>query len=147
MTNELGAFDDGIILYDLLLATLVLQMNVALENNISAKPEITLNNLHAGNRLHRQDIQRNHPALATQLLNRIFRPAAGCRAKIDDCHAGFENAILLLDFDQLVNSTRTVAFLLCTTHILIIEMLIQPALAAFGSCHDARYFQSTDERR
>jgi hypothetical protein len=44
--------------------------------------------------------------------------------------------ILLLDFDQLVNGTRTVAFLLSTPYVLIIEMLIQPALAAFGSCHD-----------
>ena len=82
--------------------------------NDSILAEIAFDDFHAGNALHRQDIQGYHPTAIAQALPHHLRPAAGRRAEINHDHAGLEQAIAFKQFFQFEYRPRTPALALCT---------------------------------
>src|SRR5690606_41907112 len=62
-------------------------------------------------------------------------PASGGGAQVDHRHAGTQQAVLLLDFQQLVAGAGAVAVILGLLHIGIAKMFLQPTLAGLCSCH------------
>jgi hypothetical protein len=88
-----------------------------------------------GNAVHLQDIGGDQTPFVADHSTGDLRPAAWCGAEIDHGHARAQDAILLLDFQQLVAGARTIAVLLRHLHVGIIEMFFQPTLAGLGTCH------------
>ena len=70
----------------------------------------------AGDRRHVQEVDRHHPALARRprrtRSRRHLAPAAGRGAEIDDALAALEEAVLVVDLDQLEGGARAVALAL-----------------------------------
>jgi hypothetical protein len=95
--------------------------------------EIPLNEFHADDRIHRQNIQRNEATLAVQYFRRELAPAARSRAQIDDGHARADEAIGALNLFQLEDSARAIALLARTLHINVALVFLQPTMARFGT--------------
>src|SRR5688500_6583602 len=97
--------------------------------------EVAADELDAADALHRQDVQRDHPALVAESLARDLRPAAGSRAEVHHHHARLEQAVALDQLLQLEHRARTPAFGLCTLDVGIAEVFPQPAGARFAARH------------
>ena len=63
---------------------------------------------------------------ASDALCGDLAPAAGRGAEIDDAAAMLEQAIFVVDLDQLEGGARTKAFLLGARHIRIGELAFEP---------------------
>ena len=96
---------------------------------------IPLQHRHTGERVHRQDIQRDHLSLVTDDIRGQLRPAAGGGPEIDHHHPLLQQMVLFVDLQQLEAGTRAITQLLGTLDVLIIEMLLEPAPTAFTTCH------------
>ena len=59
-------------------------------------------------------------------------PAAGRRAEIDDALTGLQNAILVVDLDELVGGARAISIALCGGDVGIVELTLEPALRRRG---------------
>ena len=73
------------------------------------------------------------PSSALTRLHRHLAPAAGCRAQIHDAPAGFQEAVLVVDLDQLEGGARAVAELARLMHVRIVELALQPDLLRHGA--------------
>ena len=58
---------------------------------------------------------------------RDLAPAARGSAEIDDAGAGLQDMVAVVDLDQLVGRTRTIAVGLRPLHVGIVDMALQPA--------------------
>ena len=94
-----------------------------------AGEEIELRELDARDLRHLQDIDRDDLALAvgaTHAFCRDLAPAAGRGAEIDHGLAWLEQAMLVVDLDQLVGRARAIAVALGLRDIGIVELPLQP---------------------
>ena len=71
-----------------------------------------------------------------------WRPAAGRGAEIDDARAGLQQAVLVVDLDQLVGRARAIALALGGGHVGIVELPLEPALRG-GRCAACAVFSRT----
>ena len=94
--------------------------------------EIELQELDAGDRLHRQEVDGDHlaplPSTDAHPLGRHLGPAARRGAEVDHALAGLEQAVLVVDLDQLEGGARAVALALGGGHVGIVELALEPAL-------------------
>ena len=97
--------------------------------------KIALQEVHPGDALHGQDVQRNHLAAVAQPVAHQLRPAARRRAEVDHGDARLQQAVTLDQFFQFVHRTRTQALGLGFLHKFIVEMFAQPACTAFAAGH------------
>src|SRR6185295_9196467 len=86
------------------------------------------NKFNARNRRHLEDIDRHDLAVGADALRRHLAPAARCGAQIDHTRAAFEQAMLVVDLDQLEGRARTETFALGARDIRIVELTLQPEL-------------------
>ncbi len=96
--------------------------------------EIALNEGYVGDAVHRQNVRCDQPTLVADDPTGDLRPATRRRTEVDHRHARAQDAILLLDFQQLVAGARTVAVALGHFHVRIVEMFFQPPRAGLGAC-------------
>ena len=82
--------------------------------------------LHACDRVHRQDIDRDHAAARAHALGRHLAPAAGRRTEIDHARARLQNAMLVVDLGELEGGARATALALGARHVRIVELALQP---------------------
>ncbi|MPM95252.1 hypothetical protein SDC9_142406 [bioreactor metagenome] len=106
-------------------------------------PEITLDVLHAFNRLHRQQIEGDDHAIelarrrarGRKAAAHILTPGTGCGAQIHHHMAGADQVELLVDLLELVGRAGAITLFLGQLHIGIVDVLIEPGLVdllAFG---------------
>jgi B12-binding domain/radical SAM domain protein len=105
--------------------------------------EVALDEIDVGDPIHRQDVGREHAALRTDAAGRDLRPAARRGAEVHDPHAGFEQAIPLVQLDQLVGGARTIAVLLRLFDVRVVDVSLQPEAAALGAGHDALEYRQS----
>ena len=96
--------------------------------------EIALNERDIGDRIHRQDIRSDQAPLVPNQTAGNLRPATWRRPQINHRHARTQDAVLLLDLEQLVAGARAIAVLLCHFDVGIIEMFFEPPRARLGAC-------------
>src|SRR5690606_16847953 len=97
--------------------------------------EVTMNKGHIRDTVHFQDVGSDQAALPTnQTTGHLGPPTRGC-AKINNAHAWTNQLVLVLDLQQLVAGPGTVAGLLRLFDVRIVEMLLQPLKASFGTGH------------
>ena len=93
--------------------------------------EIALDELDAGNRLHRQQVDRDDAAPPAAILARVLAPAARRRAEIDDRPApGFSSRSFCSISIQLVDRARAPAVARALLHVRVMDVPLQPALPA-----------------
>ena len=80
-----------------------------------------------GHRLEFENIERDHPPLGADALERNLAPAAGRRAEIDHAGAFLEQMIFVVDFGELIGRARTKTVALGTRHIGIAELAFEPS--------------------
>ena len=91
--------------------------------------EVELGEADARNFRHFQKIDRHHLALAVDgpdALGRDLAPAARRGAEVDHRDSEFEEAMLVVDLDQLVGRARAPSILLGLRHIGIVQLPFQP---------------------
>jgi hypothetical protein len=93
---------------------------------------------HVAQRVHRQQIDGDHAAARARFRRGNLRPAARCRAEIDDDHARLQQLVARRDFDQLVRRARAIAFRLRALHVDIVDVLHHPLFAGLGPFHRLR---------
>ena len=96
-----------------------------------AVEEVELAELDTRDRRHVEDVDRHHLAAALRgadPLRRDLAPAAGRGAEIDHAAARLEQAILVVDLDQLVGGARAQALAPGARHIGVVELAFEPAL-------------------
>jgi hypothetical protein len=98
--------------------------------------EVPVDEKHARDGLHGEQIQRDNPASGPDQRLQHLAPAAGCRAQIHDRHAGPDQAVFLLQFNQLECRTGAETLSLGKLDVVVVEMLRQPLFAALASRHD-----------
>lgn len=103
------------------------------EHRIVAK--VALNEGNVGDATHLQNVGSDQTALVADYPAGDLRPATRRGTKVDHGHDGTQDAILLLDFQQLVAGARTIAIFLRHLHVRIVEMFFQPTLAGLETCH------------
>ena len=101
--------------------------------------EIELNEVDAGDRLHRQHIDGDHAAglrAPTRLAASWLQPPGAAPRSITRAPF-FRNARLVVDFHELEGRARAIAFALGARHIRIVELALEPELgrqlAAFAA--------------
>src|SRR6185503_18553770 len=98
--------------------------------------EIDLAKRNAGNGRQLKNVDRHDlaPALrGADTLGRDLAPAAWCGAEVNNTSAGFQQAIFVVDLDQLVGGARTHALALGARHIWIVKLALKPALLRHGA--------------
>src|SRR5205807_8490879 len=93
--------------------------------------QVTLDDLHALHRHHRQHDARDHPPCATHSAARVLAPGARRRSEIEAQLAGLEQLLAPIDLLQLEHGSRAPALGPCALHERIREMFLQPSAAAF----------------
>ncbi|KAG1461427.1 hypothetical protein G6F57_014139 [Rhizopus arrhizus] len=92
--------------------------------------------LHASQRRHVQDVQRQHAAGVADLSPDLLRPASRGRSQVDHDHVRLQQPVTFEQFFELVGSARAHAFGLRLLHEGVGEVFLEPALAAFAAgCH------------
>ena len=84
------------------------------------------------------------PSRAADALRRDLRPAAGRGAEIDDALARLQQAVLVVDLEELVGGARAVALALGAGDVGVVELALEPALrgravrlrAVFSRCFE-----------
>lgn len=109
--------------------------------------EVALDEVDVVQRVHRQDVAGDDPAVVADDLARHLRPAAGRRAQVHDQHAGADQLVLLVQLEQLVAGPRAVAILLRAFDVRVVDVFVQPAAAAFGAFHEGARHGEASERR
>jgi hypothetical protein len=88
------------------------------------RPGSRLGELDAGDRLHVQEVDRRDRAATCRTPNAgcgDLRPAPRRRAEIDDAGAGFQEAVTVVEFDQLVGRSRAIAVALRLRDVRIVD--------------------------
>ena len=85
---------------------------------------------HAGDRLHLDEVDGDHPPLARHQLHPLrgdLAPAARRRAEIDHDHAGPQQTMLVVDLGELEGGAAAIAPALRLLDIRIVELALEPA--------------------
>src|SRR3954469_12011382 len=93
--------------------------------------KVQLDELDSGQRRHREDVDRDDlpfPLLRTNTLGRDLAPTAGRSAEIDHPSAFLEQAMLVIDLNQLEGRPATKTFPLGARDVGIVELPLQPEL-------------------
>src|ERR1700722_14619165 len=100
--------------------------------------------MNIGNRLHRQQVERNDGAVDTalglagalrQLVPGVLAPTARRRAEIDDDLAWLDQLVLLVDFLEFVSSARAIPLALRHFYVGIVDVIVKPILIETILCH------------
>ena len=117
----------------------------AIESGLAEK--IEFEEFHARDRLHIENVERDHAAARTDPPRGNLAPATGRRAEIDDARARLEQMKLVVDFSELIGCTGAKALALSARYIGIVDLAFEPGarrrLATFLSLeplHDASGF-------
>jgi hypothetical protein len=97
--------------------------------------EVTLDEVDAFDRFHGQDVRCQYTALTLQAACQYLGPAAGRGADVDHTHARTQQAVLVEQFQQLVAGARAVAVLLGLFHVGVVDVFLQPTVAALAARH------------
>ncbi len=97
--------------------------------------EVALDEGDVGDAVHLEDVRSDQPAAVADHPAGDLRPPARRGAQVDHGHARTQDAVLLLDLQQLVAGARAIAIALGHLHVGIVEMFFQPTLAGFGAGH------------
>ena len=97
--------------------------------------KIALNEVHAGNGFHRQQVQRKDAPVRRGARHCYLRPRTGRGAQVDDDLPGAQKVVALVNFHQFESGARTPAFAPRALHPDIGDVFVHPRAPAFGSFH------------
>lgn len=91
--------------------------------------KITLHKLDTLDRIHLQHIHRNYAAFLPHDTGRILTPCARRSAQVEYRAARFDQAMPLLNLDELIYRARSPALLLGAAHVRIAILPSEPTIA------------------